>query len=481
MADRDKGNGPAPTDADAVRPMAARPGLRRPFANLGANLGGALEKTIFQPKSGRRPGMLRPGGAPPADAADADRPQVASPSRRANEQAAELSLTHNNPLMQAAGPLLLLLGRLRTSLVRAPLASVTPQIIQSIGKAEAEILAAGVNAATAERAKYCLCMAADEVLSNLPDSESRPVDGIVRHFFTDRVRGNGFLDSINTGMSEERDLIELQHACLALVFVGNSRAAGVDAAALQRTRRDLYQRLQSAGTAVQKNLSPHWQGLALPAARARLQIPFWAITGIVGMLLFALYLMLRGLLGLQADQLAHTMRTLTPAVSFADRRDLGDGPAPLPATPTQVSQLERIRKALAEPIDAGNLTVVSTPNQVIIRVPDRVVFPPERASIFNDFVPTALRIALALDQEPGPIKIIGHTDDAPLSGSRYSSNFQLSLERAKAVAALIRRSLAQPDRVVADGKGSDVPLAANNTDDGRAKNRRIEIVIARSD
>jgi type VI secretion system protein ImpK len=476
MADRDKTNGSDATDADAVRPMPARPGLQRRFANLG----GAVERTIFQPKP-RRPAMLRPGGAPPLDSGDTVAPQAAAAPRRASEEAAELSVTHNNPLMEAAGPLLLLLGRLRTSLARAPLASLTPQIIQSIGKAEAEMLAAGVNAATAERAKYCLCMAADEVLGNLPDSDTRPVDGIVQHFFSDRVKGTGFLDSINTGMSEERDLLELQHACLALVFVGNSRTANADAAALQRTRRDLFERLQSSGPPVQKSLSPHWQGLALPAARVRLQIPFWAITGIVGMLLFALYLTLRGLLGFQADQLGQTMRTLTPAVAFADRHDLGDGPAPLPATPTQASQLERIRKTLAEPIGAGNLAVVSTANQIIIRIPARVIFPPERASVFNDFVPTALHVALALDQEPGPIKVIGHTDDKPLTGSRYASNFQLSLEQAKAVAALIRRSVAQPDRVVADGKGSDVPLASNDTADGRDKNRRIEIVIPRGD
>ena len=57
----------------------------------------------------------------------------------------------------------------------------------------------------------------------------------------------------------------------------------------------------------------------------------------------------------------------------------------------------------------------------------------------------------------------------------------LSIERAKSVAALFRPYLANPDRLQTDGKGETAPIADNRTPDGRAKNRRVEILIPRTD
>jgi type VI secretion system protein ImpK len=476
MADNDKISGSGPAHGGDAGPSSgtAEPSTRR-FPNAAA-----ADGTIFQPLV-RRAGPRRSVG-PAADTAARPRAKVAMPPRRAAQQATDLSVTHDNPLMQAASPLLLLFGRLRTSLVRTQVSTLVPQIILAVGSVEKEAIAAGVKPAIAERAKYCLCVAADEVVGNLPDSDGSATDsGIARHFFGGRLRGDNFLDSLAAGANDDRDLLELQHACLALVFAGSSRVVGADATRLQRVRDDLYQRMQKSGAAVRKALSPRWQGLTLPAPGTRLQIPFWAITGIIGMALFALYLTVRTLLGLQAESVAQSLRQLTPPSPITARSDVGTPPTPLPPTPSQVTQLERIRKVLAGNIAAGSLSVEPTANQIVIRIPDRVIFQPERATVGDDFAAIALRIALAIDKEQGPIKVIGHTDDTAPTSGRYVSNFQLSLERAKAVAALIRRSLTQPDRVSAEGKGADAPIAPNNTADGRAKNRRIDIVIPRSD
>lgn len=444
--------------------------------------GGSDERTVFQPMPIRRMPLRRPPAAPSPDATTLTTPGAGLP-RRARQEAAEVRVINNNPLIRAAGPLLLLLGRLRTSLVKAPAPTLVPQIIQSIARIEADLLTEGVPPGIAERAKYCLCVTADEVLTNLPTSEGSVATegGIVRQFFGDSAQSERFLENFKTAAAQDPALLELEHACLALAFVGKSRLLGANAATLQTTRRELFDHMKKLGLPEHKSLSPRWQGLALPAPGVRLQVPFWAITGIIGMALFALYLLLRTVLGVQADQVAQSMRQLAPAPSFTARNDIGEPPAPLPPTPSQSSQLERIRKALAPNIAAQTLSVEATPNQVVIRVPDRMIFPPERATIRDDFRQIALHIALALDAETGPIKVIGHTDDTPLVGTRYTSNFALSADRAKAVAALLRRSLLQPDRITAEGKGADAPLEPNDTPEGRAKNRRIEIVIPRSD
>jgi type VI secretion system protein ImpK len=76
--------------------------------------------------------------------------------------------------------------------------------------------------------------------------------------------------------------------------------------------------------------------------------------------------------------------------------------------------------------------------------------------------------------------VVGHTDSTPIKTVRFPSNFQLSVERAKAVAELLKHGLTKPDRIDIDGKGPDVPIASNATPEGRAKNRRVEVMIGRT-
>ena len=87
-----------------------------------------------------------------------------------------------------------------------------------------------------------------------------------------------------------------------------------------------------------------------------------------------------------------------------------------------------------------------------------------------------------LEKEPGAISVIGHTDNIKLqSTSQFSSNWQLSVERAKAVAKVLRPGLSDPSRVEVDGKADYEPVASNDTVQGRAQNRRVEIMLARGD
>src|SRR6202035_4000207 len=94
--------------------------------------------------------------------------------------------------------------------------------------------------------------------------------------------------------------------------------------------------------------------------------------------------------------------------------------------------------------------------------------------------PLAGKLAALLDKEPGKIRVVGHTDNTPIKNVRFPSNWHLSVERAKAVAALLKLGLHQPDRIDVDGKGPDVPIASNATPGGRAKNRRVEVMISRT-
>src|SRR6266702_1673436 len=106
---------------------------------------------------------------------------------------------------------------------------------------------------------------------------------------------------------------------------------------------------------------------------------------------------------------------------------------------------------------------------------------PGQATVLDAFKPVAARVAATLEKEPGHIKIVGHTDTTPIRTVRFPSNFELSVERAKAVAAVLKRGLSDSNRVDVEGKGPDAPISSNATPEGRAKNRRVEIFIERSE
>lgn len=81
----------------------------------------------------------------------------------------------------------------------------------------------------------------------------------------------------------------------------------------------------------------------------------------------------------------------------------------------------------------------------------------------------------------GTIQIEGHTDNVPMHGAKYSNNDELSGGRAYSVFDyLISNTALDPRRVIHAGRGEFIPIASNETEEGRAKNRRVEIKIYNS-
>ena len=123
---------------------------------------------------------------------------------------------------------------------------------------------------------------------------------------------------------------------------------------------------------------------------------------------------------------------------------------------------------------------IPTPNMIVLRLCDSITFEPGQAVVKESFKPVAAKIVAYLNDQPGKIRIVGHTDSTPIKNVRFPSNWHLSVERAKAVAAILKTGLKDDGRVETDGKGQDVPIASNDTAEGRAKNRRVEVMIARN-
>ena len=401
----------------------------------------------------------------------------------------ELVAPNANPIMRAAGPLLLLLGRLRIALMRASFASLMEQVADAIKFFEKDIRSAGIAEAQANQAKYILCATADDIVQNIP-TEDRHVwtqYSMLSRFFGERIGGVRFFEELERGKRDpltNYPVLELQHSCLALGFQGIHRTSAGGQATLQQIQRDLYEVLRRVRPKVYQDLSPRWQGQALANRLGRVEVPIWGVAGVLGILLFGLFIMLRTFLGGGSDLTTDALSTLHPNASLAlERRVLTAPPPKLPDPPKDViTQLQRIRKRLAAEISAGKVTAEQSATQIFIRVGDVVLFDPGQAVVLDSFKPIIPRIAASLDPEPGNIKVIGHTDNQPIRSVRFPSNFHLSVERARVVGALLKQSLSQPGRLEPPiGRGADAPIAPNDSAQGRARNRRVEIIIPRAD
>jgi type VI secretion system protein ImpK len=207
------------------------------------------------------------------------------------------------------------------------------------------------------------------------------------------------------------------------------------------------------------------------------------VAAVVAALLAGGYFTLRELLSGRAENAAEVAMALHPGDPIElKRRIIAPPPLPPPPPPPErITQLQRIRNALALEKTACTMTADQTPSFIVIRVCDLVLFDSGKADVLEAFKPVAMRVAATLEKEPGRIKIVGHTDNTTIHNVRFPTNFELSVERAKAVAAVLKLGLTDTARVEIEGKGPDTPIATNATPEGRAKNRRVEIFIERSE
>ncbi|MBI2567102.1 MAG: flagellar motor protein MotB [Candidatus Schekmanbacteria bacterium] len=154
-----------------------------------------------------------------------------------------------------------------------------------------------------------------------------------------------------------------------------------------------------------------------------------------------------------------------------------------PIVPAQVdlkASEARIKAFLEDEADPGD--GVSAYYQggrgLVISLEEGVAFPAGRAEVAPGAKEQLDKIAKVIKSLPGEVKVEGHTDNKPIHSAQYGSNWELSTARAVAVVQyLADREGIDPQRLSAVGYGEYRPADRNDTEAGRAANRRVEIVI----
>lgn len=161
---------------------------------------------------------------------------------------------------------------------------------------------------------------------------------------------------------------------------------------------------------------------------------------------------------------------------FIDERSSGDAPTKIPGGVIELAS--RLISELESEVASETLNVNYNEDRVVIRFSEEATFRSGEAAIKPDMIPIIERVVDVLAQCSGDVLVSGYTDDRPISSSRYRSNWDLSAARAVSVVhELVLDRQLPPERVVAAGRAETNPLVSNDSEENRARNRRVEIAI----
>lgn len=157
-------------------------------------------------------------------------------------------------------------------------------------------------------------------------------------------------------------------------------------------------------------------------------------------------------------------------------------PVPMLETTSQPTEemarlAEVMRKELAPLIKQGKVSVHSNARGVVVDINASLLFTSGQASINPEAMPLLERIAGVLVPLQYAVQVEGFTDDQPIHNTLYPSNWELSGARAGSVVRLLATQGVAPQRMVAAGYGEFRPVALNDTEINRARNRRVSIAV----
>jgi len=123
------------------------------------------------------------------------------------------------------------------------------------------------------------------------------------------------------------------------------------------------------------------------------------------------------------------------------------------------------------------ITVIRDGHAIRFRIASDALFAPAQATLTPAGLAALQPLAVILQRHAMPISVEGHADAIPIHNPRYPSNWELSASRAASVLRYLEQTGLAPERLHASGYAHTRPVADNDTADGRAINRRVEIVV----
>lgn len=143
-----------------------------------------------------------------------------------------------------------------------------------------------------------------------------------------------------------------------------------------------------------------------------------------------------------------------------------------------VPAMDFLNRELAAELKSGKMQISMQARGLVVSFQQAAFFPSGTDEVALDTMGIIEKVAAVITQLPNPVRLEGHTDAVPIHNGRFKSNWELSAARSIAIMELLAGRFAVPGRRISiAGYAENVPVASNDTDQGRARNRRVDIVI----
>ncbi len=411
------------------------------------------------------------------------------PSHSLQPQAGSInrSRSHPNALVVAFAPLLEFAPELESAVAPENPEALRTRLLGALLSGRDSAISSGSSLERADQAAWAVAALLDDLALNTPwgGASAWPRQPLVVMLRGDVDSGTQFyqrLEELERHPTRDPEMLELQYHCLALGFRGKYRVPGRAGDRSLNAVRVAAARFLRNKEAEDAPLSPNWRGVLASDEPSRFIVPIWVMAAIAIVLSTLIYLGLSMSLSNHATQLATLVRALPPADRTAVTRAVPKVEPPPPPAVVDFALLpefeaaapESLRRALkgSESISVARLVIQATAPEL---------FQSSRPNLTDGFEPLIDSVAkVILDNEEliGNITIVGHTDSVPLQSSNpLSTNQRLSEARAATIAQILVQRGVPPERVRSEGRAATDPVADNGTREGRALNRRVELLV----
>ena len=414
-----------------------------------------------------------PGGPPPPPPPQVQ--LVPEPAYEARHAAVKVAV---NPLLEAAQPLLRALCDMPKDLGAEKVDVLHRLLVREVSAFQSLCTNAQIRHEHVVAASYALCTAIDEAANRTPwgGGEGGNTGIWARQQLAQKFHDDGhggekvflLIGRLAASPQEHIDLLDLLFFILALGFEGRYRSAANGRRQLETIRHRVYDLVKDVRGEVPRELSPHWKGEGAGKFRLLRTVPVWVTASLLSLALLAQFSWYK-------YQLVHTSTDVEASI-----RAIGALRPPSPP-PAPIHKSLRLKELLAPEIARGSVSVEEDDDHSAVSFKGDDMFAAGQARVNAKLLSTIAKVASQINEVSGTVRVTGHSDNRPIKTRAFPDNQALSERRAAAVAEVLKSNGVVTDRLQVEGKGDAQPLADNTTAAGRARNRRVDIVVTQGD
>ncbi|MER9318590.1 type IVB secretion system protein IcmH/DotU [Mesorhizobium sp. M0659] len=393
---------------------------------------------------------------------------------------------HSNVLVNAFSPLLEFAPELENAQPPENPEALRTRLLDELVRCRDTTMAQGSSLERADQAAWLVAALLDDLALNTPwgGASAWPRQPLVVMLRGDVDAGAQFfarLEELERHPNRDREMLELQYHCMALGFRGKYRVPGRSGDRSLNAVRVAAARFLRDSDAEGAQLSPNWKGVIASDEPQRFIVPIWVMVAAAAVIATAIHIGLSMSLSSQAVELSALVRALPPPTRTDVTRASPKVDAPPPVAVDfallpefQAAAPDELKRALS-----GTESVSLA--RLVIQASNPELFQSSRAQLTDGFDPLIASVAKVILENQdliGDITVVGHTDGVPLQKTNpLSTNQRLSEARAAEIADILIQNGVPKERVRSEGRAATDPVADDGTREGRALNRRVEVLV----